>query len=170
VPPRSVTGIALFSPFPACYHSAVYNLSGKSSGYICIHIYIHTYKHPYIHTYIRRQGIYKRMVRFQKLLNIFLILHWHNIHCQRREYSTFLMRFQQITSHAYCMAAGLVSKMASQQEKAVSVLRFELSISVITVQRVFRIRFKKGAPHRIMPFFKPCTKLTLRCNHRSGHL
>ena len=35
--------------------------------------------------------------------------------------------------HAYCGAAGSVSKMASQQEKAFCVLRFEVSRSVITV-------------------------------------
>jgi len=39
--------------------------------------------------------------------------------------------------------------------------------SVITVQREFRARFRKEAP---CVFSKPCTKLTLHCNHRSGHL
>jgi len=43
---------------------------------------------------------------------------------------------------------GPVSKMASQQEKAFCVLRFEVSRSVITVQREFRARFRKDAPHR----------------------
>ena len=38
-------------------------------------------------------------------------------------------------SRAYCGAAGPVSKMAPQQEKAFCVLRFEVSRSVITVQR-----------------------------------
>ena len=42
--------------------------------------------------------------------------------------------------------AGPVSKMASQQEKASCVLRFEVSRSVITVQREFRARFRKDAP------------------------
>jgi hypothetical protein len=37
-------------------------------------------------------------------------------------------------SHAYCRAAGPVSKMASQHDKAFCVLRFEVSRSVITVQ------------------------------------
>jgi hypothetical protein len=54
------------------------------------------------------------------------------------------MRYQQFASHAYCGAAGPVSKMASQQEKAFCVLRSEVSTSVITVQREFRARFKKG--------------------------
>jgi len=38
-----------------------------------------------------------------------------------------------VRSHAYCGAAGPVSKMASQQKKAFCVLRFEVSRSVITV-------------------------------------
>ena len=41
------------------------------------------------------------------------------------------------------LTAGPVSKMASQQEKAFCVLRFEVSRSVITVQRA---RFRKDAP------------------------
>ena len=63
------------------------------------------------------QGVYKRIVRFQKLIrNLFLTLHGHNVHRQQRQLSKFLTR------HAW---------------------------------RVFS---------------KPCTKLTLHCNHRSGHL
>ena len=97
------------------------------------------------------------MVRFQKLTrNLFLPLHEHSIHRQQRQLSKFLMRYQQFASHAYCGAAGPVSKMASQQEKVFFVLRFEVSRSVITVQREFRARFRKDAP--------------LHCNHRSGHL
>jgi NADH:ubiquinone oxidoreductase subunit F (NADH-binding) len=65
------------------------------------------------------------------------------IHCQQRELPRFLMRYQQFASNAYCGAAGLVSKMASQQEKAFCALGFEVSRSVITVQREFRARFKK---------------------------
>jgi hypothetical protein len=65
------------------------------------------------------QGIHKRMVQFQKLLKtLFLTLHGHNIHCQQRELSKFLMLYQQFTSHAYCGVAGPVSKMASQQDTA----------------------------------------------------
>jgi len=79
------------------------------------------------------------------------------------------MRYKQFASHAPCGAAGPVSKMVSQQEKAFCVLRFEVSRSVITVQREFRARFRKDAPSRCV-FSKPCMKLTLYCNHRSGHL
>jgi hypothetical protein len=45
-------------------------------------------------------------------------------------------------SHAYCGAAGPVFKMASQQEKAFCVLGFEVSRSVIIVQREFCARFR----------------------------
>ena len=80
------------------------------------------------------QDMHKRMVRVQKLTrNLFLILHGHNVHRQQRQLSRFLMRYQQFASHAYCGAAGPVSKMASQQEKAFCVLRYEVSRSVITV-------------------------------------
>jgi hypothetical protein len=63
--------------------------------------------------------------------------------CQQRELSKLPIRYQQFASHAYCGAAGPVSKMASQQEKASCVLRFEVPRSVITVQREFRARLKK---------------------------
>ena len=56
------------------------------------------------------------------------------------------MRYQQFAFHDYCGAAGPVYKMAPQQEKAFCVLRFEVSRSVITVQREFRARFRKDAP------------------------
>ena len=98
------------------------------------------------------------MVRFQKLTrNLFLTLHGHNVHRQQWQLSKFLMRYQQFASHAYYGAVGIVSKMASQQEKAFCVLRFEVSRSVFTVQRVFRARFRKDA---WCVFSKPCTKLT----------
>ena len=80
------------------------------------------------------QGIHKRMVRFQKLtINFFLSLHGHNVHRQQRQLSKFLMRYQQFASQAYCGAAGPVSRMALQQEKAFCVLRFDVSRSMITV-------------------------------------
>ena len=49
------------------------------------------------------------------------------------------------SSSLLMLTAGPVSKMASQQEKAFCVLRFEVSRSVITVQREFRARFRKDA-------------------------
>ena len=108
------------------------------------------------------------MVRFQKLTrNSFLTLHGHNVHRQQRQLSKFLIRYQQFAFHAYCGPVGPVSKMASQQEKVFCVLRFDVSRSVITVQLEFHARFRKDA---WCVFSKPCTKLTLHCNHRSGHL
>ena len=80
------------------------------------------------------QYIHKRMVRIQKSTrNLFLTLQGHNVHRQQRQICTFLMRHQQFASHAYCGAAGPVSKMVSQQENAFCVLRFEVPKSVITV-------------------------------------
>ena len=103
------------------------------------------------------QDIHKTMVRFQKLTrNLFLILHGHNVHRQQRQLSKFLMRYQQFASHAYCGAAGPVSKMASQQEKAFCVLRLEVSDSVITVQREFSARFRKDARMRNLDSCRCC--------------
>jgi hypothetical protein len=85
------------------------------------------------------QGLHKRMVQFQKLTrNLFLTLHGHNALHQQRQLSKFLVRYQQFASHAYSGDAEPVSKMASQQKNAFCVLRFEVSRSVITVQREFR--------------------------------
>jgi hypothetical protein len=76
------------------------------------------------------------MVQFKKLTrNLFLTLHGHNVHRQQRQLSKFLVRYQQFAFHSYCGVAGPVSKMASQQEKALCVLRFEVSRSVTTLQR-----------------------------------
>ena len=74
------------------------------------------------------------MVQFQKLTsNLFITLHGLNVHRQQRQLSKFRMHYQQFASHAYCGAAGPVSKMALQQEEAFCVLRFEVSRCVITV-------------------------------------
>jgi hypothetical protein len=87
------------------------------------------------------------MVQFQKLTrNLFLTLHGQNVQRQQRQLSKFRMRYQQFAFHACCGAAGSVYKMAPQQENAFYVLRFEVSRSVITVEREFRARFRKDAP------------------------
>jgi hypothetical protein len=73
------------------------------------------------------QGIHKRTVQFQILIkNVFLSLRGHSVHCQQRELSKFLKRYQQFPSHAYCGTTGPVSKMASQQGKVsvYSVLKY----------------------------------------------
>jgi len=47
------------------------------------------------------RAIHKRMVRCQKSTrNLFLTLHWHNVHRQQQQLSKFLMRYQQFASHA----------------------------------------------------------------------
>ena len=97
------------------------------------------------------QCVYKWMVQFQKLTrNLFLTLHGHNARRQQRQLSKFLMRYQQFAFHAYCRAAESVYKMAPQQEKAFCVLRFEVSRSVIAMQRavqcaVYKRRTMHGA-------------------------
>jgi hypothetical protein len=75
------------------------------------------------------------------------------------------MRYQQFTYHAYSRAAEPVSKMALQQEKAFCVLHFEVSRSVITVQREFRALFKKYIIIVGCVFLKICMKLTLLHRH-----
>jgi hypothetical protein len=93
----------------------------------------------FLHTII--QCVHKRLVQFQKLTrNLFLTLHGHNAHRQNRQLSQVSHVLLAFASHAYCGAAGPVSKMASQQKKAFCVLRFEVSRSVITVQREFCVR------------------------------
>jgi hypothetical protein len=72
------------------------------------------------------------MVQFKNVTrNLFLTLHGHNVHRQQRQLSKFHVRYQQFASRAYCGAAGPVSKIASQQEKAFCVFRFEVSRSVM---------------------------------------
>ena len=102
------------------------------------------------------------LVQFQKLTrNLFLTLHGHNIHRQQQQQlSKFLMRYQQLASLAYCGAAGPVSKMASQQEKAFCVLRFEVTRSVITVQREFRAQFRRDASFLNRARNSRCTVIT----------
>ena len=59
--------------------------------------------------YTQKNGAVSKLTR-----DLFLTLHGHNVHRQQRQLSKFLMRYQQFASHAYCGAAGPVSKMASQ--------------------------------------------------------
>ena len=94
------------------------------------------------------QGIHKRMVRFQKLTrNLFLTLHGHNVHRQKRQLSKFLMRYQQLASHAYCGASFQDGFAAG---KGFLFAPFEVSRSVITVQ--CSARFRKEAPSMVRLF------------------
>jgi hypothetical protein len=88
------------------------------------------------------------MVRFKTLTrNLFLTLHGYNVHHQQRQLSKFLMLYQQFASHAYCGAAGPVSKMASQQEKAFCVLSFEVSRSATPFAGSNTMRFLSLGVH-----------------------
>jgi hypothetical protein len=84
------------------------------------------------------QGIHKIMVRFQKLIKKFIS------HPAWAQHTLSAAGTVQV-SHAYCRAVGPVSKMASQQEKAFCVLRFEVSSPVLTVQREFHSGLKKDS-------------------------
>ena len=59
---------------------------------------------------------------------------------------SFSCATSSLLARAYCGAAGSIYKVAPQQEKAFCVFRFEVSRSVIIVQREFRARFRKDAP------------------------
>jgi hypothetical protein len=72
------------------------------------------------------------------------------------------MRYQQFASHAYYGAAGSVYKMASQQEKAFYVLRFEVYRSVITVQREFCAQFRTAGSASATSSSKLCLFLLRR--------
>ena len=88
------------------------------------------------------------MVLFQKLTrNLFLTLHGYNEHHQQQQLSKFLICCQQFTSHAYC-GASFQDGVAA--EKAMCVLRFEVSKCVITVQREFHARFRIDAPYSVL--------------------
>jgi len=67
------------------------------------------------------------------------------------------------------LTAGPVSKLALQQEKAFYVLRFEVSRSVITVQREFRAQFRKDAPCRnnITRWYRQFVKTGFLCKGKS---
>ena len=65
--------------------------------------------HTYYTEYTQKNGAILKLTR-----NLFLTLHGHNVHRQQQQLPKFLMRYQQFASHAYCGAAGSVSKMASQ--------------------------------------------------------
>jgi hypothetical protein len=87
---------------------------------------------------------------------------------QQQELPKFIMFISSSLFMLTAVAGGPVSKMASQKKKAFYVHRFVVSKSVITAQREFRTRFKKGIILVRCVFFKPCTKIMLYSNHRSG--
>ena len=105
------------------------------------------------------------MVQFQKLINLFLTYTGKTYTVSSSNCPSFSCATSSSLARAYCGAAGPVSKLAPQQEKAFCLLRFEVSRSVITVQRVFRAsRTMHGAS------FLNRAGVQLKCHHRSGHL
>ena len=89
---------------------------------------------------LEMQGIHKRMVAVWKVNKKFISR--LNTGTTYTVSSGNCPSFLCATSSSLLMlTAGPDCKMASQQEKAFCVLRFELSRSVITVQREFRARF-----------------------------
>jgi hypothetical protein len=68
----------------------------------------------------------------------------------------FRMRYQQFTFHAYCGAPGSVYKMAQQQKKTFCVLRFEVSRSVITVQRAVQCTVITATSYQQFAFHAYC--------------
>jgi hypothetical protein len=121
-PPRPVTGIALLllfcgvgfatlRPTPNLEHQGIsLSLDHKLSAmgilhekWMVCHYKLNTTAMNSLFYAKIIQGVYKRMVQFQKLLwNLFLILQGHNIQSQQRKLSKFLMRYQQSASHSYC--------------------------------------------------------------------
>jgi len=94
------------------------------------------------------QDIHKRMVPFQKLTrNLFLNLHGHNVHRQQHQLSKFLTRYLPAVRFS-CLLRG---RGASFQDG-------------VAAGKVFLC-----APFEVSRSER-CTKLTLYCNHRSGHL
>jgi hypothetical protein len=66
------------------------------------------------------------------------------------------------------LIAGLVSKMASQQEKAFCVLHLRCPDLWLQCSVSFNHGLEKTSDNNV--FFKLYTKLMLHCNDRSGHL
>ena len=52
------------------------------------------------------QDVYKWMVQFQKLTNLFLTLHGQNLHRQQQQLSKFLMRYQQFARSCLLRGCG----------------------------------------------------------------
>ena len=97
----------------------------------------------------RYTGCLQINVQFQKLINLFLPYTGKTYTVSSSNCPSFSCATSSSLARAYCGAVGPVYKMASQQEKAFCVLRFEVCRSVITVQRA---RFRKDAPCMVRLF------------------
>jgi len=103
------------------------------------------------------------MVRFQELTrNLFLNLYWHNVHCSSSNCPSF----------SCATSSSLLMLTAGPRGQFPRWRRSRKRLSVCSVLRrpdLWLQETWKDAPGRCV-FSKPCTKLTLHCNHRSGHL
>jgi hypothetical protein len=77
--------------------------------------FYHTVSELRSYTGIQKKNGEVSKVTLHLQIQLFLTPHGHNIHCQQRELSKFLMRYQQFASHACSGAAEPVFNMASQQ-------------------------------------------------------
>jgi hypothetical protein len=106
------------------------------------------------------------MVRFQKIWkNFVLILQGNNIHCQQRKLSRF----------SRAISSSLVMLTAGPRHQFSRWRRSKRRLSVCSVSRSpdqwlqCSVSFVHGLKNTCVSF-KPCIKLTLHCNHSSGHL
>ena len=97
-----------------------------------------TSKHVGVLKYIYIQGTHKRMVRFQKLTrNLFLTLHGHNVHCQQRQLSKFLMRYGQFRKDTPWDGESFINRAARNSRCTVIT---DLDTSKRSTQKAFSCR------------------------------
>ena len=111
------------------------------------------------------------MVRFQKLTrNLFLTLHGHNVHRQhllRRHF--WHVQFPACSSH---WLVGTSQKRLTHSFNVV--IRYTRSTRTLAFTQASSFHKLSVPPSYVILVWcvcsKPCTKLTLHCNHRSEHL
>ena len=102
---------------------------------VCVYVYMYIYIYTHTHTEcLQMNGAVSKVNK--KFIS-------HLTRAQRTPLAAATAQVSDAPSavSSLVLTAGPVYKMASQQEKAFCVLRFEVSRSVITVQREFRARF-----------------------------
>jgi len=91
------------------------------------------------------------MVRLQKLTrNFFLTVHGHNLHRQQQQQVSRALLAVRFSCLMRDRGASFQDGVAAG--KSFCVFRFEVSRSVITVQREFRARFRKDTPCMVRLF------------------
>jgi hypothetical protein len=114
--------------------------------------------------------IHKRMVQFQKLLQMYFSPYTS---------TTYTVSSGNCPSFSYATSSSFLMLIEGPQDQFArwSHSRIKLSVCYVlrcpdltTVQRGFCVHFKKDMNLMRCVFFKPWTKPTLHCRHRSGHL